>query len=515
MAYIVLCPYTKVEESFNMQAMHDILEHRTALDKYDHIEFPGVVPRTFIGALMVAIPAMPFHFIVRVLCAVFGFTTSKVVSLYVVRGILAAYTVASYGFFRRCYRQRYGDKYLSIGIAAIAASQFHFLFYASRPLPNTFAGIFVNVAMGFWLINKHSYAVSVFAFTTIIFRCDMFLYAGSVMLLSLLFKWTNWSVYIKYGVLSSIVSITLTLCIDSIFWQKWIWPELQVFSFNVLQNGGRNSEAYGVSPFHWYFYSALPRAMLGGWLLGPFALVKTPTFKYSALRKMWKFPIQEVDIDWHYLQPVLPTGLFIILYSFLPHKELRFVYPAIPMLNAVAARGLVKLYRSRHRVRMLWNGTVCLLLISTVMACGFGIISSYNYPGGSAMTALHSQSHHSPSQPFEPTTTLSTMAQQHKRPIVHIDNLACISGVTRFLERNDEWIYSKREGIDVEKDLDVLQEFDFLISEKPMIDGFKQVSSVDGLVGVVYKRLQIVVEPLLFIHRRNDIAITSETDSDN
>ena len=61
--YLVLAPYTKVEESFNIQATHDVVSYgipwgEAAGDKlrkqYDHLTFTGSVPRTFVGPLVLA-----------------------------------------------------------------------------------------------------------------------------------------------------------------------------------------------------------------------------------------------------------------------------------------------------------------------------------------------------------------------------------------------------------------------------------------------------------------------------
>jgi alpha-1,6-mannosyltransferase len=100
--YVVLCPYTKVEESFNLQAVHDILYHGTNLSEYDHHEFPGVVPRSFIGPLVVAGLSYPLVNVAG-LCG-----ASKHISQYIVRSVLGVCVCLAMIAFSRAVKKWLG-----------------------------------------------------------------------------------------------------------------------------------------------------------------------------------------------------------------------------------------------------------------------------------------------------------------------------------------------------------------------------------------------------------------------
>lgn len=224
-----------------------------------------------------------------------------------------------------------------------------------------------------------------------------------------------------------------------------------------------------VSPAHWYFTSALPRAMLAAYPLCFLGLV----------------------LDRRIAQYVLPVFAFVLLYSKLAHKELRFILFALPILNLSASVALTRIYNNRRKP--LWGlmflGCISMLLASVGIVAVLSAASYANYPGGKALAILHELDN---SVPEAPRT-------------VHIDVLPAMTGVSRFCEREPPWSYSKKEGLSV-KDLNT-QNFMYLLSAHPTVDGFSCLMSVDGFSKVKLElsppRVTLVTDPLVFIHGEN------------
>lgn len=418
--YLLVCPFTKVEESFNLQAIHDLLNVKELSD-FDHFQFPGVVPRTFLGPLVIAILLKPFYI-------------SGLWQQVLVRATLGLLVALSWYQMVRAIK----DERVAWMFVGLSLSQFHLPFYATRTLPNTWALCMMLQAYAQFMRGNRTTGCTWLLLCAIWFRFET---AIPLAFWMLKLNASSWLRLVVIGV----VALVVCLCIDSHYWQqRFMWPEWRVFLFNAVAN---RSHEWGTQPWHWYFTRALPSACL---FVYPLALTKL-----SVLTPFW---------------PMLP---FLAVMSWLPHKELRFIFHLIPLLNLAAASALAR------RPRAL-GVTICLITFATSILRLH--IASMNYPGGKAITQLSC----------------------HGRERIHVDTFAAMTGVSRFLHPPG-CVVDKREDL-----MDLADEgFTHLITEHSAVSGYDLVKTIHGYSHLQIQlkprlSLQIISKPLCYIHKLHE-----------
>ena len=190
---------------------------------------------------------------------------------------------------------------------------------------------------------------------------------------------------------------------------------------------------------------------------------------------------------------------FVFFYSILPHKELRFLFPVLPLWNISAATALVHLFgigmsptnpNQKQLIASkpvkegdLENLLTCASIVvraATVLALLAGSCvtilslgaSRLNYPGGVAMHEMHAIGAGRAKEALANGTCLK----------VHVGVFPAMTGVSRFSEKGPPWRYSKQEDVDAAWLLE--NEFDYLLSANATVEGFYLVKSVEGFSGL-------------------------------
>ncbi|XP_054257871.1 uncharacterized protein LOC128982846 isoform X2 [Macrosteles quadrilineatus] len=464
--HLVYCPFTKVEESFNLQAMHDILYHKFNLSEYDHHEFPGVVPRTFIGPLAISVLSLPIYSVISSL------GLNKFTTQYLVRAVLGTCVIMSLRKFRLTVQHMFGPE-LARWFIVITASQYHFMFYLSRPLPNIIALPLVLLALHCWIRRHYSAFIWLSGASIIWFRSELAMFLGFLLLFELFYQRIYPLRVVKAAVPAGIVCLAATVIIDSVFWQRLLWPEGEVFWFNTILN---KSSEWGTSPFLWYFYSAIPRGL-------GLSVLLVPVGAYFDVRVR---------------RLLIPSVAFVFLFSFLPHKELRFIIYVFPIFNVAAAYACNKIWTASQKspvVRLLRVAVVGHVAANAIFSLFLLSIAAVNYPGGKAIARL---------QRLEPADL----------PVnVHICNLAAQTGVSRFTQIYDTWRYNKTENLDGSPELlnfthmIIEAKSRFSPSVKPLLDTHQVLDVVDGFSHIgfnynLFPPVRIKTKPQLFILKR-------------
>ncbi|XP_072320671.1 GPI mannosyltransferase 3 [Eucyclogobius newberryi] len=122
------------------------------------------------------------------------------------------------------------------------------------------------------------------------------------------------------------LAILISTTIDCVFYGKWTFVQFNFIKLNIFHGV---ADFYGSHPWHWYFTQGFPA------VIGP----HLPLFLHGCTVAFRRYKMMAYTITWT-----------LIVYSLLPHKEFRFIYPVLPFCMIFCGISLASLKSWRRTV---------------------------------------------------------------------------------------------------------------------------------------------------------------------
>ncbi|CZT02488.1 hypothetical protein WAI453_002060 [Rhynchosporium graminicola] len=129
---------------------------------------------------------------------------------------------------------------------------------------------------------------------------------------------SDYAILLREGILCGSVALLLSVTSDRIYYGEWTFPPYQFLHFNLSQG---LAVFYGRNDWHYYLSQGLPLLLTTYLPFGLVALYQTSLLPSSNIRFLFT------------------TTIFLTLgsLSLVSHKEVRFIYPVLPLLHILTA----------------------------------------------------------------------------------------------------------------------------------------------------------------------------------
>ncbi|TVY39881.1 Alpha-1,2-mannosyltransferase [Lachnellula subtilissima] len=135
------------------------------------------------------------------------------------------------------------------------------------------------------------------------------------------------------GIVAGLLVLLFEFVISGFFYKKMVVVPLNIVLYNIFSGPGKGPEIYGTEPWHFYIRNLLLNFNI--WFV--LAVAALPLF---TIKKIFSSEKAGAVTGLRSIVFMSPFYLWLGIFTFQPHKEERFMYPAYPALTLNAAMSL-------------------------------------------------------------------------------------------------------------------------------------------------------------------------------